>query len=215
MSSPSLVRLAGAALVLSAALTVPGYVIHPAAEVHSFTTSAWFASHVLLWLGALAGMAGIAGLSFRQTEATAHLGLIGGALAVTGLVTLSGAYFSEALIVPALTSTAPELMATFPSRETWAAYRAAVAGSGLVLGVGFLLLAIAMYRAALLPRWAIVLSTMGALGSGMVFLLPRPVGLLAFAALGVGLVGLGSGLWANVPRPNPMFESARETGAAE
>jgi hypothetical protein len=194
MSSLSVVRLAGAALALSAGLTVTGYVIHPAPDVSGFTTAAWLVSHLLLWLGAVAGVAGIAGLSFRQTKATARLGFIGGALATTSLVTLSGAYFAEALIVPAFTSQAPEVMATFPSQATWGAYRAAVAGSGVVLGFGFLLLGIAMYRAALLPRWAIALSTVGAIGAGVVFLLPRPVGMLAFAALGVGLVGLGYSL---------------------
>jgi hypothetical protein len=210
MPSPRLIRLAAVALVLSAVTTLLGYAVHPAPELASLTTSTWAISHLLLWVGALAGIAGVVGLSLRQREATASLGLIGGALAIAGLMALSGAYFYEALIVPVLASEVPALMRAFPGEETWGTYRTAVALSGALLGVGFLLLGIAMYRAAMLPRWAAVLATIGAIGAGVGFLLPRPVALLVFAVLGVGLVGLGYGLWTSPTQSESTNEPARE-----
>lgn len=155
MSSRSLFRVSAAAIVVSAVLHVPGYAVHPAPELAGFTTSMWVVSHLLLWAGALTGSAGVAGLAVRHRGGGA-LGPIGGGLAIAGLLALSGAYFYEALIVPVLASEAPALMRTFPRGEAWGTYRAAVAGAGSLLGIGFALLGIAMYRAARLPRCATV-----------------------------------------------------------
>lgn len=80
-----------------------------------------------------------------------------------------------------------------------------VAASGTLVSVGFVLAGSAMYRAAVLPRWAIVLASLGAAAAGVQFLLPRAIAVLAFLSLGVGLTGLGYGLWTSVrgPRPRP------------
>jgi H+/gluconate symporter-like permease len=65
--------------------------------------------------------------------------------------------------------------------------------------MGFLLLGIAMlhFRWALW-RWAILLALVGGIPFAVNFLLPRPAAILAVVIFGVGLLGLGYGLWKSV-----------------
>jgi hypothetical protein len=53
-----------------------------------------------------------------------------------------------------------------------------------------------------MPRWAIVLTVLGGVPFAVNFLLPHVVAIVAASAFGVGLVGLGRGLWKHRNRPN-------------
>lgn len=209
MTSTTLYRWTAAALCLGAVLTVAGFIVHPAAEPVAMTTAQWVLSHGLLWAGAVAAVAGLGGLYVRQWKQLGAAGAAGAVLAAVGLCALSGAYFYEAAVVPALAADAPAVMKTFPGAGTWGTYLAAVAASGMLVTAGFVLLGAAMYRAAVLPRWAILLATMGAAAAGMQFLLPRPAAVLAFSALGAGLTGLGYGLWVVAATPPPRLAASR------
>lgn len=213
MSTSTLYRLAAVALIVTGVATAVGYAVHPPPEPAAMTTLPWVLSHLLLWLGAVTGVAGLVGLYLRQREEVGTLGVVGGSLAAAGLGALSGAYYYEAVIVPALAAEAPALMQTFPTGAAWRTYLAVVAASGVLLALGFLLLGIAMVRAALLPRWVIILATLGAVAAGVQFLIPRPVAFLAFFTLGVGLAGLGYALWASVAASGP--QPAMANNAAE
>jgi hypothetical protein len=215
MSPSSLYRGAATALIVGAVLTVTGFVLHPVAEPAAMTAPLWLLSHAFLWVGALAAIAGLAGLYLRQREHIATLGVVEVVLAALGLAALSGAYYYEAVIVPALAAQAPTLMQTFPAGAPWRAYLGVVAASGTLVAVGFVLFGATMYRAAALPRWAITCACLGAAAAGVQFLLPRPTAIAAFATLGVGLTGLGRGLWTSVlparpgpPRTDPAAEGS-------
>ncbi len=203
MRSQSLYRLAATAMILSAASTVPGFLTHPAVEPAGMTSAAWQVSHLLLWVGAMTGVIGLSGLYLRQKTEFGRLGLGGAALAIVGLVALSGAYYYEAVIVPILAVETPALMGTFPAAGSWAPYRVAVVVSGVSVGLGFVLFGIAMARTRLLPRWAIVAASVGALGAGVQFALPGSISRVAILVLGLGLAGLGYGLWASASTLDP------------
>lgn len=94
-------------------------------------------------------------------------------LASFGLLALIGAYYTEAVIVPGLAAEAPALMETFPRCAPWTTYRMAVAGSGVVTGLGVVLLGVGLFRTRL-PRWAITAAGIGALAAGIQFALPGP-----------------------------------------
>lgn len=210
MSSTTLFRWAAAALIVSAALTAPGFALHPPPELAALTSLPWVLSHVLLWLGAAAAIAGVVGLYLRQREQVGTFGAVGAGLAALGLGALSGAYYCEAVLVPALAADAPPLMETFPSGDTWRGYLTTVAASGALVAVGFLLFGTAMLRSALLPRWATALVTLGSVVTGLQFLLPRP----AAATLAAGLIGLGLGLWSSVGAPGRRAGRAVGPGGA-
>jgi hypothetical protein len=77
-----------------------------------------------------------------------------------------------------------------------------VLAAGGLIGLGLILFGIAMYRSALMPRWAIALTVLGGVPFAVNFLLPHLIAILAATTFGVGLVGLGRGLWQDSERPN-------------
>lgn len=189
MTSRSLYRAAAIALGF-AAFTVSGYLAHPAADVGEMAGPAWQVSHMLLWMGGLAAAFGIVGLYLRHRQRVGRAGTLGAGAAILGLLGLTGAYFHESIIVPALAQQAPELMRTFPGDGTWASYRIAVASSGAAVGVGFALFGVKMIRTRAVPIWAAATTSLGALGAGLQFALPSPMASIAFLLLGLGLIGL-------------------------
>ena len=203
MSATVLYRWAGAAVVLSAASMTVGGALHPPVEAASITTPQWAVAHVLWWLGTVLGMLGLVGLYLRQRRAVGVLGFVGAVLAWIGTAVLSGAMFFEGIVEPTLLAGQPDLVAGFPGDEAWRPFMVAVLSAGVLLGVGFLIFGAAMLRAAVLPRWAIVLVMVGAPIQGVSALLPRPIAALGGFSLGVGLAGLGYGLWVSAGTADP------------
>jgi hypothetical protein len=214
MTTRTLFRWAAAAIMLSGVSMTVGGAIHPPVDPASITTPRWAVAHTLWWIGTVTGMIGLTGLYLRQHGELGVLGFVGVALAWTGTAVLSGAMFFEAIVVPTLLARAPELIEAFPRGEGWGAFISGVLASGLLLGVGFVLLGIAIVRAAMLPRWAAVLAVVGGVTQGISFLLPRPVAALGGIAFGVGLVGLGYGLWTSVGEVRTQRVTAGEPSVA-
>lgn len=198
MSSRTLFRWAAAAVILSAISMSVGGMLHPAVDPASITTPRWALAHVLWWIGAVLGLIGLVGLYLRQRREVGTLGFVGAGMAWMGTAVLSGAMFFEGLVEPTVLARAPHVVATFPEGAAWRPFLSAVLASGVLLGLGFMLFGIAMYRAAILPRWAIVLAVVGGIAQGVSFLLPRPIASLGGLAFGLGLIGLGYGLWSSV-----------------
>ncbi|MGH8926185.1 MAG: hypothetical protein ACRDWA_16370 [Acidimicrobiia bacterium] len=202
MKTHSLYRAAAVTLVLSAVLTLSGFLAHPPVDPGEMTSAVWQVSHLVLWIGGAAGVMGLAGLYLRHRMEAGLLGTIGAALATLGLLALTGAYYYEAVIVPTLAMEAPTRVTSFPGGDAWATYRMTIAASSIAAGLGIVLLGMALLRTRL-PSWAIVAAAIGGLGTGIQFIPPRPVSLGAVALLALGLVGLGSGLWNSAPTPQP------------
>jgi hypothetical protein len=202
MSSRTLFRWAAAALIVSAVSVTLGRILHPAVDAAGITSPQWGVSHILWLIGLLTGMVGLVGLYLRQRKDVGVLGFIGAGAAWVGMALLSGTIYFEGIIEPAVLAQAPALAETLVSGEGWGVFFAVFLVSVALFGVGFLLLGIAMYRAAVLPRWAVVLVVVGSVVGGPQSLLPRPIATLAFLTLGVGLAGLGCGLWASAEAPS-------------
>ena len=203
MSTTALYRWAAAAVVLSAVSMTVGGALHPPVEAASITTPQWAVAHVLWWLGTVLGMLGLVALYLRQQQAVGVLGFLGAGLAWVGTAVLSGAMFFEGIVEPTLLAGQPDLVAGFPGDESWRPFMVAVLAAGVLLGMGFLIFGATMLRAAVLPRWAIVLVMVGAPIQGVSALLPRPIAALGGFSLGVGLTGLGYGLWVSTAAADP------------
>jgi hypothetical protein len=196
MSSTSLFRSSSSALVVSAVSLAAGQAFHPMPPYDATVgTLQWTVSHFFWWAGALTGIAGLAGLYLRQREEVGVPGFVGISLAVIGLGFIAGAMYFEAFIAPSLAARAPELFQSFPAGAGWEGFLAGVLASGALFGLGFLMFAVAMFRARSMPRWAIVLALLGGLPFAVNFILPRFVAIVAVSAFGVGLLGLASALW--------------------
>jgi hypothetical protein len=202
MSARILFRWAGVSLIVTAVSLALGLILHPMPPFSaSIATSQWAISHLLWWIGALAGIVGLAGLYLRQREDVGILGFIGSSLGVIGLALVASAMYFEAFIAPSVAARAPELFESFPAAGGWEGFLAGVLASGALFGVGFLLFGITMFRAHTMPRWAIVLAVLGGIPFAVNFLLPRPIAILAVTAHSIGLAGLGYALWKSVGQP--------------
>jgi len=196
MSPQALCRWAAVALAVSGVSLAVGLILHPMPPYSaSVATSQWAISHLFWWIGGLAGMAGVLGLYLDQRQHVGTLGFVGAGLATIGLALITSAMYFEAFIVPSVATRAPELFESFPAGGGWEGFLAGVLASGALFGVGFLLLAITMFRAGMMPRMAIVLAVLGGVPFAVNFLLPRPVAILAVIAFTVGLLWLAYALW--------------------
>lgn len=203
VSTKTLYRLSAAALVVSGLSLAFGEFLHPSPPfADSVATTQWAAAHVLWWLGGLTAALGFGGLYLRQREAVGRLGFIGSAFAVLGSALIACAMFFEAFVAPTIAAQSPALFEAYPAGGGWEGFLAGVLVAGGLIGVGLILFGIAMYRAGIMPRWAIVLTVLGGVPFAVNFLLPHLIAILAATTFGVGLVGLGRGLWQDSERPN-------------
>jgi hypothetical protein len=98
--------------------------------------------------------------------------------------------FFDAYITPAIAANAPALMdANGPLNTPPTVLAFAVAG--VLWGVGYLVLGIVAWRAAILPRWA---SALLIVGSIVINLPPQPIGFAPLVAIAIGAVIFGVAL---------------------
>jgi hypothetical protein len=210
MSAQTLYRWSAAALVVSALSVTVGRIIHPTVDAAGLTSPLWGWSHVLWLAGLVTGMAGVTGLYLRHRAKLGRLGVTGAALGWLGMALLSGAIYFEAVIEPALLDRAPELVDVLVDSAALGSFLAVFLASVMLFAVGFLLFGIALLRARVSPRWAVLLVIAGSVIGGPQGFLPPPVAIASFLALGTGLAALGYGLWTSVESPTRESAVARE-----
>lgn len=214
MDTRTLYRITAVMVLVSAVAVTGGRILHPALDHAGMTSAAWAPAHWLWLAGLLTGMAGVVGLYLRQRERLGLLGFIGAAVAWTGMGLMSGAIYFEAVVQPGLIGHEPHLVDAFVAYEGMGAFLPVFLASAIAFGVGFLVFGIAMLRAAILPAWAIVLVIVGAVVGGPQGLLPPVIAYGSFLALGIGLAGLGIGLWRSVDEERDVASATARSGVA-
>ena len=184
MSSGTLYRASGLALLLGAVLVIIGlpssFVFAPDSPMALTMVGVWTGGVVLVQLGLPAIVA-------RQAKQAGWLGFGGFLLMFSGGF-LIASFFAvlDLTLFPWLDVHAPQLSAQFFATNAAVTVYAAVASS--LFGVGGMLLGIATMRARVFPRWAGLLLIVGLLSLGgfvNVFL----SGALVFGLLGLGWIG--------------------------
>jgi len=203
MSSSTLFRLSGAALVLGGALGAAGQLLHPADPEGPAMLAAYAQAsqpiHLMLFFAVMLVLLGLPGVYARQSEQTGLLGLVGFLLLFFGvpLVDLIHSVVDFA-ILPAVVEQAPDqamsvVLAAFED-PSWAILQ--MLGFPL-LGLGVIVFGIATIRARVFPRWSgWVLVAVPIVGIISRFLpIPPDVGTSPDGVLFyVALVGLGYAL---------------------
>ncbi|MDP9477293.1 MAG: hypothetical protein M3R38_16700 [Actinomycetota bacterium] len=195
MSSPTLFRLSGLALLLGAILAIVAIVGHnavrQASEFADITNSPSVTFVRLLMVGALLVIIGLPGLYARQAERAGVLGLLGFVMTFVGLL------FADVVMTANYGFIMPKIAATSEGR--------ALIESGLpdpgfmmlvfpMILIGLLLLGIGIVRAKVLPRWMGLLFVAGVLFIPVASAVPLIAHLfsapifLAFASCGYALV---------------------------
>ena len=208
MSSITLSRASGLALLLGAALFIVGSILSfagaPLTPMWLVATGVWMSGMVLVLLG-------LPGIVARQASRAGWLGFAGFLLTFLGWFLLTGYYIVDNLILsPWLDALAPYVYAQWfvnPAAEV----SMHVANS--LLGGGGVLLGMATMRARVFPRWAglpIIVSAVFALGSFVIgsFGTIGPTSVAAtLVVLGLGWMGYAlftaKGEAQAVPQPVP------------
>ncbi len=200
MSSATLYRASGLALLLGALLGIIGTILNtflfPGRGNPTQYTSALYVSVTLLsFIGSLLLVLGLPGMCVRQATRAGWLGLIGFVLTIVGgilFTSLSGVTF---LVLPWLAVNAPQLAAGNGPPAIFVY----VLVASLLFAVGGVLLGIATMRAEVLPRWAGLLILVGAVLNLVDFplsgIIGGIVGLVAFVLFALGLGWIGYVLW--------------------
>jgi len=185
MASPFTVRQAGIASLVAAALILVSQVsqlVLPMVISESF----WIATQTLrvgLSLVAMfALLIALTGIYAQQAPATGKLGLVGYLTASLGTVLVAGDWWYEAFIGPMLRQQAPELLNTGISGSI-------LIGAALtfvIFAAGWVIFALASFRAGVAPRGAAVLMLLGGIAGILTLISPFQVPL----ALAVGWMGL-------------------------
>lgn len=200
MSTTTLTRLSGLALMATFALALTGGILHPVigGDSHAAPSLAqplFPTAHLLVFLGEICLLFELPGLYASIAPRTGLLGLFGFVLYFFANATLASfvtAY--EAFIVPVLaadpaTSALVAPGGAIPSSAPFAVLQGV---GGLVYMLGLVLLGIAVFRSGVMPRW------MGALmaASPIFLLVPVPeapvlTGLLIELPRGLAVAGMG------------------------
>jgi hypothetical protein len=171
VSPSSLLRLSGLALVMAAAMFVIAEMLAFAIFVEAGAaydlkqiaqTGAFFLQSLLtLFAGALL-LGGIVGFYIRRSEAAGKLGLIGLVLAFFGTVLVEGDFYANTFITPLVALEAPSFLDNPLSGflQVWLPF------DFTLLGLSWLILAVATVRARVYPRaasWFLLASALVAL----------------------------------------------------
>jgi hypothetical protein len=170
MTLSRLARLAAPASLVAAVLAAATLVLF-AVTVGSGTISQ-AARSVTFFLPTLAGLGSLlalvvalVALFVRQSGELGRLGLVAFLTALIGTVLGAGGYWTYVFVLPSLAATAPRL-----ADQSSGSVVVGFVTSFLVMGVGWLLFAVATLRAGVFPRWAAVAVAIGS----VVTIVPMP-----------------------------------------
>jgi hypothetical protein len=208
VTTAKLTRAAGICAAAAGLLFIVAQPLHPADDVRSVASGTWQAVHLMTLTMSVLGLVGVTGLYLRQVREVGVLGLIGYLLLSSFYAIAIGFQLFEALLLPSVAVEAPRLAASFlgvisgtggpidlPALQAlWLVVSAAYLLGGVLLGLAF-------YRAAVLPRWAGALLAGGTASSLLVPLLPHALARYAAIPVGLALVWLGTALWSERPAP--------------
>jgi hypothetical protein len=187
MSSRTLFKLSGLALLIALPLQVLGFVLHPPSEqVASVLETAYGPAHLILFVSWVFALLGLPGLYVRQANRAGVLGLVGYAA-----IMFAAAYHSYLLLYEAY---ATPLLAQEPATRALIGDGPLAHGAGALAPFGFLsilafpLLGIAILRAGVLPRlsgWLQIVSILAFFLGALIVSpdAPAPFGTMAAAPI--------------------------------
>ncbi|MBI3941338.1 MAG: hypothetical protein HY315_10940 [Acidobacteria bacterium] len=199
-SSSNLIRLCGLANFLAGLLTALYWFFHPGlTDPAAPLGSRWMLVNTMFIILLVLNLLGLVGLYGRQSESAGTLGFLGFLIAFFSTALFIGAGTFDAYVNPVLTASAKELLD--PKGPLLAGPMAALFGvTGIGFALGFVLFAIAIIRAGVLPRWAAVLLLPSAPILGLSPLMPITARMIGSVVFGIANMWLGYALWSEKPR---------------
>jgi len=203
-SKTNFTQLAGVSAMLAGLSFIIIGMFHPENIPSSVTTTTWVNVHIVATALGFFGLVGMAGLYARQKEKIGWLGLAGLVLFSGWFVLISVFSYVEAFVLPRLATESPKFVEGFlgmftgiPSDVDLGVIPMLWNVSGPMFILGPLLFGIAMFRAAVLPRWAGGFMTIAAILIPVGGMFPREYqAKIAMIPIGLVMMWLGYALFA-------------------
>jgi len=193
MSSSTLYRLSGLALLLGAVLggigQILGNILFSSDGSLQSTNPLGWGLFLVFNIGSLLLLAGMPGICVRQASRAGWPGFVGFALTFLGMFMLTSSSFTNLLIVPWLAQVAPQVIAHGDGPPALFVF---FLMGHLLFAVGGILLGIAMLRARILPGFAGLLLLSGTILNLVSFPLNGSIGTIV-GTVAIVLVALGLG----------------------
>ena len=161
--APAGIKLTGWALVLAPLLILIGEVLHPQRSavpaqqlaIVAQHPGAWYASHLLLFAGIVLTLPAVAGLVFLLGGRTRRLAAVGAGLAIAGIACFAGLLTIGFVVWQMASQDADrsQMAALFSRLFHAPGFIVPFQAVPLTFAAGMVILAIALDRAAVTPRW--------------------------------------------------------------
>ena len=194
----------GAAVCAAAAgaIFIAVQINHPPSDTFLTDTHEWVIRGTAKVVMAVLALAGITGMYLRQVRQMKVLGLVGFVLFFVGYLFVFATEVTSVLVLPALTEKAPGFVNDVVLRANGAKAAGDIGHVQILLdlmGVGYILggliFGIALFRAAVLARWAALLLAASTTATAALAVLPESFNRPMAVPEGVALVALGISLW--------------------
>jgi hypothetical protein len=156
--------------------------------------------------GLFLGLFTLTGVYIYQREASGTLGLVGYLVNWFGLLAVSGVDYAKNYILPYLSKSEIQVLLTGPTRLVFLS-------CALFFLIGVILFSVALLRARVFPRLAVVFYLIGFTLYSLSFLLPDTVVRSAEVLGALGIIWLGYSLWAAL-RKTAMIPSIQPVRSA-
>ena len=218
VTSSGLIRAAGAAAAVAGSIFIAVQVNHPADAAFDTQTTEWVLRCSAKGVMSVLALAGLAGMYLRQHRQAGLLGLVGYVVFTLGYLTLFAVQVIAAAVLPTLLDSNPGYVMDVVSAAAGGKPGGDIGGMQVVLNVagagyilGGLLFGIALFRTAILPRWAAALLAVSTVSTAALAFLPEAFNRPFAVPEGIALIGLGVALWRN---PGDVHARTAEPAAA-
>lgn len=204
VTSTGLTRAAGVAAAIAGSIFVAVQVNHPAEAAFDTETTEWVVRCSAKGVMSVLALVGIAGMYLRQHRQAGLLGLVGYVVFTLGYLTIFAVQVIAAAVLPTLLDSNPGYVLDVVNAAAGGTPDGDIGGMQVVLNVagagyilGGLLFGIALFRTAVLPRWASALLAVSTVSTAALAVLPDAFNRPFAVPEGIALIGLGVALWRN------------------
>jgi hypothetical protein len=217
----ALTRAAGAAAIAGGLIFIAVQINHPPMDVSSVNSAEWQIRFTakLVMCGLL--LAGITGMYLIQVRDIGVLGLVGYLLLGAFYVLEAGVEFTGGYVLPALSDVSPGFVNDVLAVSTGDSasgdvgdLKTAFAIAGFFYVVGGLVFGIALFRTAVVARWAAALLALSTVSTLALAALPDSFNRPFAVPNGIAMIGLGYSLWRTTRTNSTTYPAAHTVPAA-
>lgn len=209
ITSSHLDRVAGVCLASAGALFIAVQLNHPPLTLDFVGTTEFVVREGAKAIMAVLALVGISCVFARHSRALGPLGLIGYALFGVGYLTMFSVQTIAGFVLPAIAHTSPDYVQDVLTAAVGGSPSGDLGNIALLLnlsGLGYmfggLIFGLALFRAAVLARWASALLAVTTIGTLALAVLPESFNRPFAIPAGVALIGLGWSSWRNSTASN-------------